>query len=701
MTPRIDNNLCPYKGLRVFTEADADHFYGRESEIKSFLEKANKYDFLAVVASRGMGKTSFLEAGIIPRLKQINHLQPSPQIICIRPGINPYEALAKGLLEGSGQAPQQLERDLELSPLNAVKSLKKISALPEKKPVQHWLFVDQWQQHNWFTQLLAYTRHIPNLKLVVAVSAEHWGLFMSTPGVPEFWLDGASLHLLPPAKQQLYRIIAEPAQCFGRPLDAKVIEDLVNQVAEQPDNFPLLQWYLTQQWLNPNERFGPLNSSLNTCIKSLLNQLNPELQKTLPRLTSALILGDESTLPNIADQMDTSPSHTTQLLELLAKKHLISVTPEQGKKQIEVQSNILRSHSALIQKWCHQYEQASQTLSELQNLPYPNVNTLSHQQALSLAKSLEWFTPDKLDDKCKDLLGPVTQDDIFSEINATGTTHTRRKFLGRRLAQVGDSRPGVGCRDNIPDINWIDIPGGDVSIVKQRRYLPNKTYRNPQVSTFKLARYPITVKQYCAFLEDDQGWNNPKWWGEDLYRDPDGDQLDYGEHHNHPAQYVNWFDAMAYCRWITKKLQTKSLISSQELVRLPTEWEWQLAATNGASKTHYPWGDDLGLKSQNHRANSFESRLAGAVAVGMYPEGDTKTGLQDMAGNVFEWCISKFKDPSIEHSTPDDLDVRSVRGGSWLAESENLRCHHRRFDKPDQRYVDVGFRLLLCTHHKK
>ena len=144
MTPRIDNNLCPYKGLRVFTEADADHFYGRESEIKSFLEKANKYDFLAVVASRGMGKTSFLEAGIIPRLKQINHLQPSPQIICIRPGINPYEALAKGLLEGSGQAPQQLERDLELSPLNAVKSLKKISALPEKKPVQHWLFVDQW-----------------------------------------------------------------------------------------------------------------------------------------------------------------------------------------------------------------------------------------------------------------------------------------------------------------------------------------------------------------------------------------------------------------------------------------------------------------------------------------------------------------------------------------------------------------------------
>ncbi|MDO3398264.1 SUMF1/EgtB/PvdO family nonheme iron enzyme, partial [Nocardioides sp. SOB44] len=75
-----------------------------------------------------------------------------------------------------------------------------------------------------------------------------------------------------------------------------------------------------------------------------------------------------------------------------------------------------------------------------------------------------------------------------------------------------------------PDIHWCPVPGGEVAIEAEPR--------RKQVGSFQIARYPITAAQYRAFLEAEDGWRNPKWWADDLYREPDGDSYDVGRFGN-------------------------------------------------------------------------------------------------------------------------------------------------------------------------
>ena len=144
-------------------------------------------------------------------------------------------------------------------------------------------------------------------------------------------------------------------------------------------------------------------------------------------------------------------------------------------------------------------------------------------------------------------------------------------------------------------------------------------------------------------------------WADDLYRDPEGDSYAIGRFGNHPAVYVSWFDAVAFCRWLSRRLGFT--------VRLPFEWEWQQAATGGDDRNVFPWGGDWDPKQEPYRANTFESRLGQATAVGMYPAGASPTGALDMAGTVWEWCVNKFDTPKVEEtrSGAEDFDYRAAR----------------------------------------
>ena len=83
---------------------------------------------------------------------------------------------------------------------------------------------------------------------------------------------------------------------------------------------------------------------------------------------------------------------------------------------------------------------------------------------------------------------------------------------------------------------------------------------------------------------------------------------------------VSWYDAVAFCRWLSAKTATK--------VRLPTEWEWQQAATGGDRTREYPWKGEW----DSSLCNNYLSQLSRTTGVGMYPLGATPQGILDMAG---------------------------------------------------------------------
>jgi formylglycine-generating enzyme required for sulfatase activity len=284
-------------------------------------------------------------------------------------------------------------------------------------------------------------------------------------------------------------------------------------------------------------------------------------------------------------------------------------------------------------------------------------------------------------------LGPTDLDAMLAELDNQETKHKRRLLIGERLDVLGEHpfRWGVGVGENwTPRIDWCRVPGGEVTISilsdPDAPYSDVEDTVSTQVEAFHIARYSVTVAQYRAFIVAEDGWRDPAWWGGDLYREEEGNTYEVGRFGNHPAVYVSWFDAMAFCRWLSRRLGFP--------VRLPDEWEWQQAATAGNAENVFPWGPDWDAKKEPWRANTFESRLGQPTAVGMYPAGASPVGALDMVGTVWEWCLNKFDSPGVTQSRADDFERRVLRGGSWYAARYRARGQPRQVHpgQPGQRH---------------
>ncbi len=263
---------------------------------------------------------------------------------------------------------------------------------------------------------------------------------------------------------------------------------------------------------------------------------------------------------------------------------------------------------------------------------------------------------------------------ILEELRWDATTHTRRRDIGQRLAEIGDPRHGVGVIEGLPDILWRPIPGGEVEIEGHGRFV---------VAPFRMAAFPITFAQFRAFLEAKDGYDNRRWW-EDLKHEPP-DPAWQSPLANHPVTDVSWCDATAFCRWFTEKLRLE--------VRLPGEQEWQWAAQSAKEGFHYAWGADW----QAGLANTRESDINRTTAVGMYPQGDSRQEASDLAGNVEEWCRNEYANP--KRIDPGGEESRVLRGGSWFFDRDYARADYRDDNPPDFRFFNFGFRVVVSSPH--
>jgi hypothetical protein len=218
-----------------------------------------------------------------------------------------------------------------------------------------------------------------------------------------------------------------------------------------------------------------------------------------------------------------------------------------------------------------------------------------------------------------------------------------------------DHRPHIGLNaGGLPDIDWVEIDG------------------------YKMSRYPVTNAQFHAFVVADDGYGNDGWW-QDLQK-PETPHESYWKESNRPVEQVDWYEAMAFCRWLSKKLDLD--------IRLPTEEQWEKAA-RGTDGREYPWGNEF----ESERCNA-EYKLGETSAVGIYPQGRSPYGLMDMSGNVWEWCLNKYDESQVV--TPDlSGTYRVLRGGSWYGDAQGVRSAYRHGGTPDFRDNGIGFRLVL------
>jgi formylglycine-generating enzyme required for sulfatase activity len=210
--------------------------------------------------------------------------------------------------------------------------------------------------------------------------------------------------------------------------------------------------------------------------------------------------------------------------------------------------------------------------------------------------------------------------------------------------------------------------------------------------SFSISKYPITYRQFQIFIDAKDGFTDPRWWeglAQDQSQSP-GEQnwkID-----DHPRENVSWYDAMAFCRWLSFRLGGNYDIDhvNEWLVRLPTEFEWEKAA-RGTDGRAYPYGNTF----DENKSNTRESGIRKTTPVTQYPKGESPYGVFDLSGNVWEWCLTEYSNPQVNVGQENlRSEARRLRGGSWNYSDNFARAVSRVIRDPGFRYSSFGFRVV-------
>ena len=357
---------------------------------------------------------------------------------------------------------------------------------------------------------------------------------------------------------------------------------------------------------------------------------------------------------------------------------------------------------------------------------------------------------------------------LHQTMRDSGNIATRQRVeAGRILARLGDPRPALTTLDDMafclipPGPFWLgsdSVPQDDDAFWQEIYDMEKPCHKVTIPYPYWVGRYPVTNAQFEAFVTAG-GYQKAAYWPEAqaaglwqagqvtmyTWLPAKGEHekmtreqpYDYGHPFNlpsYPVVGVSWYEALAFCRWLTEQWQDKLPPGWQ--VQLPSEVEWEKAARGGVEvirqavinkvqeintslqpdlqlnplpQRPYPWGDNL-----SEQANYYETQIAATNNVGCFVAGTSPYGCEEMSGNVFEWTRSlwgewdskqgqfKFKftypyehDPDQERLDKDPMWTRTVKGGAWSANKTWLRCAVRYGDVPNNVNWVNGFRCVV------
>ena len=242
-------------------------------------------------------------------------------------------------------------------------------------------------------------------------------------------------------------------------------------------------------------------------------------------------------------------------------------------------------------------------------------------------------------------------------------------------------------------LEMVKVEGGTFSMGSEKNNR-EKPVHEVSVPDFYIGKYPVTVRQYLAFVKDTDS-HHPEWMEEgNEYNIKTGSDNHYKKigkaltHPGCPIVGVSWENAVAFCEWISSKYDAMEF-------RLPSEAEWEYAARGGK----YNQGLQYAGSSKLKEVGWYNKNSNGQTQpVGL--KQPNELGIYDMSGNVWEWCADHWHD-NYEGAPVDgsawveggDEYERVVRGGSWNHIDNYCRPSDRIRNGTDLRYDYIGFRL--------
>ena len=368
-----DDDVAPYRGLRVFAEEDAQFFFGRDRDVQRLVEKLKSSRFLAVLGPSGSGKSSLVRAGLVPGLRggALANVEDW-HVLVLRPGAAPLTALAAQLAKLLPERAMRATLD-ELTQHSSTLHLSVELALADRPPGERVLVIvdqleevftlcrDESERRQLFSTLLDATS-APGGRTVVIVTmrADFYARCAAYPELAQL-ITAQQMLVGPMDTDGLRQAIEEPARRVGLDLEEGLSDTILNDVATEPGALPLLEHALLELWerrrgdmltLEGYRQTGGVQGALAQRADEIFNQLSTDQQQTVRRILLRLTQPGEGTedTRRRATRSELSPadgddSFDEVLGRLVNARLLTTGRNETGRQVIDV------SHEALIRGW--------------------------------------------------------------------------------------------------------------------------------------------------------------------------------------------------------------------------------------------------------------------------------------------------------------------------------------------------------------
>jgi len=321
--------ICPYMGLETFREEDANFYFGREMEKAELVSKCSRYDFVTVVGQSGTGKSSLVQAGLLPHLRR----QAQKRLwraISLRPGPRPLLSLvseislstiALGNKSGVFRSSKQLSDTVDFAlSCDIAKMVEFLFPDKNRENYETLLHIDSWEElytphravgakidvaksdveseTSQFIEFLINASERKLVKVVATVRADAYETLLRHPELGRVGLN-QQVNLRPMSRDSLKRAIVEPAKKANLIFESEaLVEQVLNDAGDEPGVLPLLQYALKEMWDRREgnvlterayTRTGRVTGVLPRSADKAFEELDDEEKEEAPKLFLSMV----------------------------------------------------------------------------------------------------------------------------------------------------------------------------------------------------------------------------------------------------------------------------------------------------------------------------------------------------------------------------------------------------------------------------
>ena len=692
----------PYLGLRPYQEVDQHNFYGRDADCEILIDKLLANRLTLLFAASGVGKSSLLNAAVLPRLK--DPLGENLSVVYHNDWVqNPLSLLQKSIRD---VVPSAKEAPAE----QTLAELLSFCTLFTRHPFV--LVLDQFEEFfryqrgkpDFDTVIQQLTTLVinPDIPVSIVISMrEDFALELNAfkPKLPTLLFE--NYYRLEKMKPEAARdAIVKPAENVGHRYEPALLTRLVNDLSShhrQQAQLPHVSNAKGDEYVEP---------AYLQIVCSHLWALNKDDSEKVIRLASyEKSGGSDGIVQHFLDNVQGGFSTAEKDLASKAFDYLAAQGGVKMAYPANVLAKILKVDETKLAKVLDKL--ASEKVRILRSQPRegviwyelyhdmfsPSIERWNNDWKAKRLRRQRWVTGSLITLLIAGLAFLVESfmwiqknnfpaDELFTQqkyrLMDWGFLPEPLPEMTQKLLEIkGDERMGevdIGWHGRLSD-NYKENFGNPIVDIETTR-------------PFKAGKYEVTYEQYDYYV-----WKQHKAGitqvGDKQLEYPTGSTRENARGKRAVSQ-VSWSEAVAYTKWLTDQ-------SDDLNYRLPTEAEWEFAARAGTETTYW-WGELATLNGDvmaNCRNCDKQNESRVIKAVGAYPA--NPFGLHDTAGNVWEWTCSEFKssfEGQEQICDESSSGSRVLRGGSWYITTEWLRSSSRFRTITGYRIDNVGFRVI-------